>query len=326
MLNQWLKKMGPVARMSKWTAVAVILLSGQAFADITVTDSRGEHTLAEPPQRVVVLNWDLAEQVLELNVTPVGMPNISGYQEWVVQPAVPAGVADIGTRTEPNLEKIAELKPDLILAASPQKDLIPRLEALAPVLYYETYNQSLNSAEAAIANFRQLATVFGQDALAEQKLTAMSERFTELKNHLNQAFNGESPRVVAMRFANQTSVYVYSQNSTTNYALEQLGLTPAMPLPATEWGIVQKRLTDLQKAGDSYVLYFRPFNEEKQLQRSVIWNAMPFVRAGHVNSVASVWNYGGAMSIRYIAEAMADSLFEIAPNQDVVASVKGGQD
>ncbi|MBD8514551.1 iron-siderophore ABC transporter substrate-binding protein [Photobacterium sp. CAU 1568] len=312
--------------MSKWTAVAALLFSGQVFAEITVTDSRGEHTLTEQPQRVVVLNWDLAEQVLELDVTPVGMPNISGYQEWVVQPAVPAGVADIGTRTEPNLEKIAELKPDLILAASPQKDLIPRLEALAPVLYYETYSQSLSSAEAAIANFRQLATVFDQEALAEQKLTAMSERFTELKNQLNQAFNGESPSVVAMRFANQTSVYIYGQNSTTNYALEQLGLTPAMPLPATEWGIVQKRLTDLQKAGSSYVLYFRPFNEEKQLQRSVIWNAMPFVRAKHVNSVTSVWNYGGAMSIRYIAEAMADSLFEIAPDQDVVSSVKGGQD
>ncbi|QUJ70535.1 iron-siderophore ABC transporter substrate-binding protein (plasmid) [Photobacterium sp. GJ3] len=302
-----------------------MLATSAVQAAMTVSDSRGEHQLTAPPQRVVVLNWDLAEQVLELDVQPIGVPNIPGYQEWVVQPAMPDGVADIGTRTEPNLEKIAELKPDLILAASPQKDLIPRLEALAPVLYYETYHQSLNSAEAAIDNFRKLGTVFDKSALAEQKLSAMSERFSVLKAQLNQAYNGQPPRVLAMRFANQTSVYLYSQNSTTNYALTQLGLTPAMPLPATEWGIVQKRLMDLQKAGDSYVLYFKPFHEEKQLQRSVIWNAMPFVRAGHVNSVASVWNYGGAMSIRYIAEAMADSLLAIAPNPPAVVK-QGGQD
>jgi len=39
---------------------------------------------------------------------------------------------------------------------------------------------------------------------------------------------------------------------------------------------------------------------------------MPFVKVNHVNSVASTWTYGGAMSIRYVAESLAASLREVA--------------
>jgi iron complex transport system substrate-binding protein len=59
-------------------------------ADWQVEDSRGVHTLADKPVRVAALNWDIAEQVIELDVVPVAMPDIKGYQEWVVQPEIPA--------------------------------------------------------------------------------------------------------------------------------------------------------------------------------------------------------------------------------------------
>lgn len=289
------------------------LLSTTSLAAITVTDSRGEHQLDTHPTRIVALNWDLAEQLLELDVVPVGVPNIKDYREWVVQPAMPDQVADIGTRAEPNLEKLAALKPDLILAASPQHDLIPRLANIAPVLYYSTFSKDTNSAEMAIRNYRLIAKVVGKSALAEEKLSAMQTRIAALKAELNNAFQGQLPQVVAMRFASKTSVYIYGENSTTEYALQQLGLESALPQPATEWGIVQKRITDLQHVGTGYVLYFEPFHEEKALKKSVLWQAMPFVRMKHVNRVPSVWNYGGAMSILYIAEGMAHSLLEIAP-------------
>ncbi|MEI8633762.1 hypothetical protein P4S72_20110 [Vibrio sp. PP-XX7] len=54
-----------------------------------VEDSRGKHSLPNIPVRVAALNWDIAEQVLELGVTPVAMPDIAGYRTWVVKPAVP---------------------------------------------------------------------------------------------------------------------------------------------------------------------------------------------------------------------------------------------
>ncbi|MBD1574977.1 iron-siderophore ABC transporter substrate-binding protein [Vibrio sp. S11_S32] len=290
-----------------------VLFTFSTQAAISVTDSLGEHQLPATPKRIVALNWDLAEQLLELDVTPVGVANIKDYTTWVVKPAIPASVQDIGTRAEPNMEKLAALKPDVILVAEPQKDLIPRLKTIAPVLYYQTYNAQQDSAKAAIANFKHIAQMVDKNDLAEQKLQTMQQRFLELKQQLNKAFNGKMPSVAAIRFANQTSIYLYTKNSTTDYVLKQLGLTTALPQPAKEWGIVQKRLTDLQHVKDGYVIYFGPFSatQNAQLNKSMLWQAMPFVRNGQVNQADAVWNYGGAMSMQYIAESICKSLLEI---------------
>ena len=85
------------------------------------------------PQRIIVLDWDLLEQILTLDVIPVGATEIAGYNQWVAHPIAPNSIEEVGMRAEPNLEKMASLKPDLILAASSQQDLLPVLQTIAPV-------------------------------------------------------------------------------------------------------------------------------------------------------------------------------------------------
>ncbi|WP_456294455.1 iron-siderophore ABC transporter substrate-binding protein [Vibrio mytili] len=284
-----------------------------AHASLTVTDSRGEHQLEAIPKRVAVLNWDILEQVLELEVTPIAAPNIPGYTEWVVQPAVPKSVEDVGTRAEPNLEKLAQLNPDVIIAAVAQKDLIPQLERIAPVLYYQNFEQQDDQAAVAIEQFKQLAVVFGKQELARKKLDAMQQRFDQLQQELVGAFGKELPKVLPLRFSNQTSAFLFTQNSTAQYALDHLGLTNPLPQEAKKWGINQQRLTELRNIQNGYVLYIRPFPQEKELEKSILWKAMPFVRLGHVNGMDAVWSYGGAMSILYTAESITKSLLEVAP-------------
>jgi len=271
-------------------------------------------SFATTPERVVVLNWDLLEQVLELGVTPVGAPNLEGYKNWVVIPKLPDSIQDIGTRAEPNLEKITQLKPDVILAASPQKDLLEVLERIAPVVYLPNFREQDQAGPVALEHFRTLATLLARKETAQKKIQAMTDRFRELKTQLSQAFPAPI-RVVPMRFSSTTSVFIYSRNSTAQYVLEQLGLTAALPLPPTPWGIAQKRLKDLQHITDAYVLYVLPFPDEKKLKQSVLWRAMPFVHKGHVNSVRPVWNYGGAMSLLYMAEEFTRSLMKMVPEQ-----------
>ncbi|MDF5688764.1 ABC transporter substrate-binding protein, partial [Vibrio parahaemolyticus] len=136
-----------------------------AHAVITVTDEYGEHSFEQAPQRVVALNWDILEQVLALNVEPIAAPNLPGYRQWVVNPTAPESIEDIGTRAEPNLEKIASLKPDVILAASPQQDLIPLLKQIAPVIYLPNFSENEAAAETAIRHFRTLSKLFNKEAL-----------------------------------------------------------------------------------------------------------------------------------------------------------------
>ncbi|NRA55950.1 MAG: iron-siderophore ABC transporter substrate-binding protein [Gammaproteobacteria bacterium] len=293
--------------------IMLLVATFSTQAQVTVTDSLGQHQLPQYAKRVVVLNWDIAEQILELGVTPVGMPDISGYKEWVGRPIVPASVQDIGTRVEPNYEKIAMLKPDVIIIASPQVDLKSQLGKIAPVLFYQTFSASHDNAQAAIANFGYLAEVVNKQTVAKQKLTAMNDNIAQLKQQLLQAYQGSLPKVMTMRFASTTSVYLYGGNSMPQYALKQLGIEPALDLPSTQWGVVQKRMSDLHTLADSTALYFEPFKRKQALARSRLWQSMPFVRAKRVNSIAPSWSYGGAMSIGYIAQAITDSLLALAP-------------
>ncbi|MGR5358912.1 iron-siderophore ABC transporter substrate-binding protein [Vibrio chagasii] len=287
-------------------------LSLNAMANYQAEDSEGVKTLEAQPVRVAALNWDIAEQVIELGVTPVAVPDIAGYSDWVVQPAIPEGVADIGTRTEPNFSALKKLNPDVILIASPQKDLHERLSEIAPVLYYQTYSEQHSNAEAAIENFKKIGQLLGKEEQANKKLAAMDERLHVLKAALDKAYSGDKPKVTSFRFASTTSVYIYGDNSIPQYALEQLGFENAMDLPVSQWGISQKRMTELKNVKGGIALYFEPFPYQDKLNRSPVWKSMPFVRDGQFSPVAASWSYGGAMSILYNAEAMAQSLLTLA--------------
>ncbi|CAH7205156.1 Ferrichrome-binding periplasmic protein precursor (TC 3.A.1.14.3) [Vibrio chagasii] len=287
-------------------------LSLNAMANYQAEDSEGVKTLEAQPVRVAALNWDIAEQVIELGVTPVAVPDIAGYSDWVVQPAIPEGVADIGTRTEPNFSALKKLNPDVILIASPQKDLHERLSEIAPVLYYQTYSEQHSNAEAAIENFKKIGQLLGKEEQANKKLAAMDERLHVLKAALDKAYSGDKPKVTSFRFASTNSVYIYGDNSIPQYALEQLGFENAMDLPVSQWGISQKRMTELKNVKGGIALYFEPFPYQDKLDRSPVWKSMPFVRDGQFSPVAASWSYGGAMSILYNAEAMAQSLLTLA--------------
>ncbi|TXR54399.1 iron-siderophore ABC transporter substrate-binding protein [Reinekea thalattae] len=295
-------------------SAAVFTFAVSAFADIQVEDSHGMQTLPKTPQRVAALNWDIAEQVLELGVTPIVVPNIKEYSEWVVRPAVPESVEDIGTRMEPNLERLAELKPDVIIIASPQLGLQKKLEAIAPVLYFHTYNEDHNNAEAAIKNYRLMAKALGKEAYAEQRLAQMESQLDAMKEKLAAAYNNDFPKVISYRFADTKSIYLYGDNSIPQYALQRLGFEPAMPQPATQWGVTQKRVKELGRLpAETLALYYLPFEQQAELDKSNLWQAIPFVKAGNVAAVEPAWNYGGAMAILYNAEVLTNALLELAP-------------
>ncbi|KON52174.1 iron-hydroxamate ABC transporter substrate-binding protein [Vibrio parahaemolyticus] len=286
----------------------------RANADITVHDAYGAVTFEQVPQRVVVLNWDILEQVLALDIEPIAAPNLPGYRQWVVNPYAPESIEDIGTRAEPNLEKIASLKPDVILAASPQQDLIPLLRQIAPVVYLPNFSQNEAAAQTAIKHFRTLGALFDKQELAEQKLAKLNDSFKQLRDKIRQHYSAPLD-VLVMRFSTPNSVLLSTENSTTDYVVEQLGLTNPIKVSARAWGIKQDRINRLQNLDQSFVLYVQPFPQESKLNSSPLWQAMPFVKKQRVNSVRAVWAYGGAMSLQYMAEAITDSLIELAPKQ-----------
>ncbi len=294
--------------------IASVLCLSPAQAEITITDTYSTHTFEQVPQRVVALNWDILEQVLALDVEPIAAPNLPGYRQWVVNPYAPETIEDIGTRAEPNLEKIARLNPDVILAASPQQDLIPLLSQIAPVVYLPNFSENEAAADTAIRHFRTLGKLFNKQDLVEQKLTALNQSFDQMRARIQQHYT-DPLEVLVMRFSTPNVVFLSTENSTTDYVVKQLGLIRSIEESPRAWGVKQARINRLQDLEDSYILYVQPFPQEAKLKSSPLWQAMPFVKKQRVNSVRAVWAYGGAMSLQYMAEAITESLIELAPEQ-----------
>ena len=69
------------------------------------------------PKRVVALEWDALENLVSLGVKPVGAADLRGYRTYVAV-GLPGGITDVGTRQEPSIERIAKLRPDLIVVPS----------------------------------------------------------------------------------------------------------------------------------------------------------------------------------------------------------------
>lgn len=88
---------------------------------VTIEHALGSTTISAPPQRVVTIGWSDQDAVLALGVQPVGTTEWFNEQPGAIFPwatsaatgPTPEIVANAG---EINFEKVAALKPDLILA------------------------------------------------------------------------------------------------------------------------------------------------------------------------------------------------------------------
>ena len=280
-----------------------------------IRDSRGEHGFSATPSRVVALQWDLLENLIALGIRPVGAADTAPWRQWVRTPALPEGIADVGTRAEPNIECIASLKPDLILIGPTQLDRLQILGKIAPVLCFENAKKEapLGQAEGTIANLLALGRLFEREARAQALVMRIDETLARLGEEIRHAFGG-APAVQVIRFSGPTTLFVYTSNSIAHYALEKMGLRQPLDLSAADYGLTQLRIRDLKNLEEAYVIYVRPFAMEKKVLNSILWRATPFARKGRVAAAEPYWSHGGALSILATAESICQALLTLAPD------------
>lgn len=274
----------------------------------SISDTRGPHSFETAPQRVISLNWAQTEQLLGLDIVPLGVADPKGYADWVAVPPIPTASVDVGKREAPNLERILGLQPDLLLLGGQQAAFVEHLEPVAPVLQFELFDEDHDNAAAIRQNFLDLATLLDRRDLAEARLAEMDAKLAGLKAEIAAAYPGGVPKVTLVRFIDDKRVVISGTNGMPEAAMKALGLETGFPVENSRWGIAFKPVTALASIGDGYVMHIEPFEKGQLLFGTALWQEMPFVKAGRFRTLPPLWTYGGALSVGRIGEEIARAL------------------
>ena len=145
----------------------------------TVEHAFGRTEVPADPRRIVVLNqYSLLDYLVAVGVKPVGSSGdqAAGYPFGRWLEGKTQGVEMVGGTESPNVEKIAALRPDLILANPWQTELAPALSQIAPTigvpLTYAGYEEE----------FRFVAGLVGRTAQAEEVIARHRSRLEAFKS------------------------------------------------------------------------------------------------------------------------------------------------
>ena len=115
--------------------------TSQTFKEKTIVHDFGTTELKKAPKRIVILDNLYGEILDPLDITPVGATtDRADSQEFSTlfkKQYKDAKVVSVGWQGNPDLDKIAELKPDLILMTGEQEDLYEELSEIAPTVGYQ---------------------------------------------------------------------------------------------------------------------------------------------------------------------------------------------
>ncbi|EKO3437300.1 ABC transporter substrate-binding protein [Vibrio fluvialis] len=266
---------------------------------VTVTDSHGEFTLNQVPQRIVALEFSFVDALAAVDVSPVGIADDNDPSRLL--PAVSAKLGQwqsVGTRSQPSLEVIASLKPDLIIADVDRHSAVYRdLSKIAPTLLLpsrrETYEDNLKSAAI-------IGKVIGKEAEMQQRLA----QHHQLMDHYAAQLSGLNNQTVQFGVARENDFYAHSAESYAGGVIHALGLAAPTGLK-NENASRQISLEQLLALNPNY-LVVGDYTEKSivsRWQKQPLWNVLSAVRAKQVLHVdGNIWaRCRGILAAEYMA-------------------------
>ncbi|PUA34000.1 MAG: hypothetical protein B7O98_00885 [Zestosphaera tikiterensis] len=167
---------------------------------LTVVDSLGRSiTINRPPERVVSLAPSITEILFALGLDDrvVGVDDFSNYPPKVVELINEGKVKTVGGFWNPDIEKIASLKPDLVIASSgtpPHIRLKDKLSELGITVIYvkSTSAQDVNDI---FSDIQLIAVVFDVLDRSSKLIAEVQNTLNSITQKLNEV-NASKPKVL----------------------------------------------------------------------------------------------------------------------------------
>jgi len=263
-----------------------------------IQHAMGEACVPPEPTRVVVMAGTEIEPVVALGITPVGA-SIRPAPEFVKEQL--EGVTDVGW-SEPNLETILSLKPDVILSTKGRVGRIyTQLSQIAPTVL------ASDSSNSWIPTFRLFAKALDKTDQAEQAIAEYKKRTQELRERLGQPQSRPEVSVLNVRVGR---IIIYLKDTFCGLILQDAGI-PRPPDQRETGGFKEISLESLEAVeGDVMFLWtYGTGGEESalaELKADPLWSKLDVVQRDQVYEVPEYWIGSGPIS----ANLILDDLFK----------------
>lgn len=281
--------------------VCLLLLSclqGQLFAQdkpYSVDHAMGTTTLPPEPQRIVTLYQGATDSAVALGIKPVGV-----VESWAQQPmydylrASLEGVEWVGLETQPNLEVIARLKPDLIIGAKARHEKIyGQLSQIAPTVLADNvydFKRSLELTAKATDHVEQGAQLW-------QDWQARTQAFRDQLSTQQQKW----PLTASILNVRADHLRLYLKESFPGTVLNDIGFQFPMSEQAS-WGMKLKTKEALPSA-NADVFFVMLHGDDAAVQQNYaawrqhpLWKVLTAPRDGQVYEVDRVaWLLSGGI-------------------------------
>ena len=237
---------------------------------------RGETTIQSAPSKVVILSTGQLDGVLSLGIVPVGAATagdadlVPSYlkTKFSDKSAELDKIAKVGKRTDPDLEAIANLKPDLILInnTNKQAEVYESLAKIAPTVVTE--GTGINWKQ----DFLLIAAALGTTEKAEK----LMEEYNAKAKSVGQKAGSE--KTFSFLYASADRTRIFAKSSFVGSICVDASL--ARPAAAQ----VEKTSVDLSS---EHLFYGVQGGDESKLTKEALWSTLKAVTEKHAHSVDS---------------------------------------
>jgi len=287
--------------------VGMLSIANSAAADAQTADQDGVDTSTTSP-RIVTLYQGATDSAVALGLTPIGV-----VDAWLEKPMYQylrnalASAQHVGLETQPNLEKIAWLRPDLVIASDFRHARIaPLLDAIAPTV-------SANTVFDFKTTLTMVANATGRDARADQLLQHWEARVADFRQQIAAQLGDRWPQKVAVVRFKSDHVRIYTSGFAGSI-LNELGFEQPDTLQTQGWGMKLSSTENIPVL-DADVMFVLLEPDDPAIEDNYrrwaahpLWQQLTAVQNERVFEVDPVsWMMGGGI---LAANGMLDDLYE----------------
>ncbi len=284
----------------------------------TIEDALGKQiTLEKKPERIALLDFGYIEILFALDITPIASTfaerSLNGFGT-LQSYAANAQIEELGENKAPNLEKLAELEPDLILYTAEAENLDTKLyesaSQIAPVVTFDSPDWK--------AQLRAFGNCLGAEEKAEEYISETEVLISDSREKLA----GIGDKTVAVLFERSSDVgnfiVIASDENPVWFDKEGgLGLTPPDGYPETMEMI---SLEGVAALNPDYIFLcgalgteangYKQTHLSEETQASSVWQSLNAVKNGQVYYLDAAVRAAGPLGIKLGIETIVESITE----------------